>query len=244
MPRFMTMQIGNAERLQGLLERLYRRRFDERDLREMAVVWRVLVRHFFQRRIDPGATVLDVGAGACLFINEVRAARRIALDANPDLARRAASGIETLLSDDLTLAPVADASIDVVFISNFLEHLPDHVAILQLLGAVDRVLRPGGSVMVLQPNFRLEPRRYFDFIDHRMALTDASLVEALEVAGFTIAERRVRFLPFTSKSRLPKWEWTVALYLWLRPVQWLLGKQTYVRAVKPGGAPAGGRPGR
>ncbi len=50
----------------------------------MRGVWRVLVTGFFQARIRPEATVLDVGAGLCLFINEVRAARRIALDANPD----------------------------------------------------------------------------------------------------------------------------------------------------------------
>jgi hypothetical protein len=42
----------------------------------------------------------------------------------------------------------------------------------------------------------------------------------------------VRFLPFTSKSRLPKWGWLVALYLRLRPAQWLFGKQTFVVARK------------
>ena len=90
--------------------------------------------------------------------------------------------------------------------------------------------------MVLQPNFRLEPRRYFDFLDHQVVLTDSSLVEALETAGFRIAELRVRFLPFTSKSRVPKWEWAVRLYLRLPPVQWLLGKQTFARGVRPASA--------
>ena len=39
-------------------------------------VWKVLVRDFFQRRIRPESTVVDIGAGACVFINEVRAKRR------------------------------------------------------------------------------------------------------------------------------------------------------------------------
>ncbi len=222
-----------AGELESVLERLYRRRFDATDLREMAVVWRVLVRDFFQQRIPPGATVLDVGAGACLFINQVEAARRIALDANPDVVRHAASGVEPVVSRDLALAEVSDGSVDVAFLSNFLEHLDDHLQILGLLSAVHRKLRPGGSLMVLQPNFRLQPGRYFDFLDHRVALTDASLVEALEVVGFRVTERRVRFLPFTSKSRLPRWGWLVAAYLRLPPAQWLLGKQTFVRGVKP-----------
>ena len=46
------------------------------------------------------------------------------------------------------------------------------------------------------------------------------------------AEERVRFLPFTSKSALPKWPWLVQLYLRLRPAQWLFGKQTFVVARK------------
>lgn len=215
-----------------ILERLYRRRFSEGDRAEMAVVWRVLVRDFFQPRIDASAAVLDVGAGSCLFINEVRAARRIALDANPELPRHAAAGVETIVTDDLSLRQIEAGSIGHVFVSNFLEHLQDHLAVLRFLGAVHRVLRPGGSLLVLQPNFRLEPRRYFDFLDHRVILTDASLREALEVAGFEVAEMRARFLPFTSKSRVPKWEWAVRLYLRLRPAQWLLGRQTFARAVK------------
>lgn len=221
-----------ADDLGPVLERLYRRRFSETDRAEMAVVWRVLVRDFFQSRIDPASTVLDIGAGTCAFINEVRAARRIALDANPELPRLAAPGVETIVTGDLSLAQIEPGSVGCAFVSNFLEHLDDHLAVLRLLGAVHRVLRPGGSLLVLQPNFRLEPRRYFDFLDHRVILTDASLREALEVAGFRVAEMRARFLPFTSKSRMPKWPWAVRLYLRLPPAQWLLGRQAFAHAVK------------
>jgi len=216
-----------------ILERLYARRFSEADLGEMQGVWRALVRGFLGRRIRPEATVVDLGAGACLFINEVRAARRIALDANPDLRRRAAPGVEAFVTTDLSLRELDDGSVGHVFISNFLEHLPDHRAVLELLAAVLRKLQPGGTVLILQPNFRLEPRRYFDFVDHQVILTDASLIEALEVVGFEVREVRVRFLPFTSKSVLPRWPWLVRLYLWLRPVQWLLGKQSFLVAARP-----------
>jgi SAM-dependent methyltransferase len=225
--------VPTVDELAGTLERLYRRRFTQADLQEMRGVWRALVRGFFQKRIDPSATVLDLGAGACLFINEVRAARRIAVDANPDLAEHAASGVEAIVSGDLSLPAVGDGTLGHAFVSNFLEHLADHLEVLRLLQTLYRKLRPGGSLLILQPNFRLEPRRYFDFLDHRVILTDASLVEALEVVGFRIEELRVRFLPFTSKSLLPKWEWLVGLYLRLRPVQWLAGKQTFVCARKP-----------
>ena len=223
---------GTATDPHDILQRLYRRRFSPDDLKEMESVWGVLVSEFFQKRIDPASTVVDVGAGACLFINAVRAARRIAVDANADLPRHAAPGVETVVTSDLRLRELPDETADCVFLSNFLEHLDDYMAALTLLSAAHRVLRARGSLMVLQPNFRLVPRRYFDFIDHRLILTDVSLVEALEVTGFRIEEKRVRFLPFTSKSRLPKPPWLVSLYLRLRPVQWFLGGQTYLRGVK------------
>lgn len=224
--------IGAEDGLATVLKRLYRNRFSARELAAMRQVWRVLVRDFFQKRIRPDSTVLDIGAGPCLFVNEVRARRRIALDANPDLADHAEPGVETILARDLSLDEIADDSIDHVFLSNFLEHLPDYRTILDLLARIHRKLVKTGTLLILQPNFRLTPSHYFDFIDHSMILTETSLGEALDAAGFEMLERKVRFLPFTSKSRIPQWPWLVALYLRLPPAQWLFGKQTFVVAGK------------
>ena len=41
--------------------------------------------------------------------------------------------------------------------------------------------------LFLQPNFRLAYRRYFDFVDHRVILTDRSLVEGKRLAGLFTA---------------------------------------------------------
>ena len=218
--------------LAPILQRIYENRFPPREIEAMRGVWRVLVRDFFQSRVRRDATVLDVGAGACLFINEVDARRRIAIDANPNLVNFAAAGVEAIVTQDLSLTEVSDGSVGHVFLSNVLEHLPSFLGVLGLLGAIHAKLEPGGTLLILQPNFRLLPGRYFDFIDHQVILTDASLREALESVGFEIIEERIRFLPFTSKSALPKWPWLVRLYLKLRPVQWLFGKQTFVVARK------------
>ena len=217
-----------------VLAELYRRRFPPDELEEMRAVWRVLVRGFFGPRIPERGTVVDVGAGPCLFINEVRAARRIAVDASPALAEAAGPGVEPVVDDDVGLPSIPDATADTVFMSNFLEHLASPAELLRSLAAARRVLRPGGELLVLQPNFRLCPGRYFDFVDHVVVLTDRSLVEGLEATGFTVRELRVRFLPFTSKSRIPKWPWAVSVYLKLRPLQWMLGGQTFVRARRAG----------
>lgn len=104
-----------AEGLAAVLQRLYRTRFSADDLGRMRKVWRVLVRRFFQKRIRRESTVLDIGAGPCLFINEVQARRRIARDANPDVREYAAYGVEAVVIDNLSLDEIVDETIDSLF---------------------------------------------------------------------------------------------------------------------------------
>ena len=97
-------------------------------------------------------------------------------------------------SDDLR-AHLTDASVDVVFASNFFEHLPSKDAFIKTLAEIHRVLRPGGRLLVLQPNISAVGGSYWDFIDHHIALNDRSLAEAVEMTGFTVLQLWPRFLP-------------------------------------------------
>ncbi|MCS6871956.1 MAG: methyltransferase domain-containing protein [Anaerolineae bacterium] len=215
------------------LTHIYRQRFgvDERASRN--AVWRVLCRHFFQRFVPPEATVLDLAAGNCEFINNIQAAEKIAVDLNEDTRHFAAPEVRVVIAYSHDMAEVASESVDVVFVSNFFEHLPDKNALLATLSEIRRVLRHGGKLLILQPNIRLLKGAYWDFIDHLLPLTHHTLAEALELAEMPIEYMRVRFLPYTTRSRLPRAPWLVWLYLHLRPAQWLLGKQTFIIARKP-----------
>ena len=74
--------------------------------------------------------------------------------------------------------------------SNYLEHLDSSDAVIEQLSVVRAAASPRavGSI-VLQPNIRLVGPRYWDFIDHRVALTERSLLEAAELAGLRTARR-------------------------------------------------------
>ena len=85
----------------------------------------------------------------------------------------------------------------------------------------------------MQPNVRLVGGAFWDFFDHTLPLSERGMTEALEVAGFRVVECRARFLPYTTKSRLPQWAFLVRLYLRCRPAQYLLGKQMLVVAERP-----------
>jgi SAM-dependent methyltransferase len=113
-----------------------------------------------------------------------------------------------------------------VFMSNYLEHLETSDAVIDQLRVARQLLRPGGRVIVLQPNIRLVGPRYWDFIDHRVALTERSLLEAAELAELRTVELITRFLPYSTKGRLPADPRLVRIYLAIRPAWWLMGRQT------------------
>ena len=213
------------------LQQTYARRFAGAEERRIAV-WKTLNRHFFQRWIPTQSTVLDLGAGYCEFINSVEAKQRFALDLNPATARHAAESVKVLAQDVAQSWEIAPSSVDVLFTSNFLEHLATKDLLTHCLREAKRILRPGGRFIAMGPNIRFAYDVYWDFFDHYLPLSDRSLVEALEVNGFKAEVVIPRFLPFTMRGKLPSHSALVRLYLAV-PLAWrILGKQFLVIAKK------------
>jgi SAM-dependent methyltransferase len=170
--------------------------------------------------------VIDVGCDRGYFIRNVDAVERWATDLR-DLRAEFPPSVRFVQSDGLRLADAVPLGhFGTVFMSNYLEHLPSVEAIVEQLRVTHAVLRPGGRVLVLQPNIRLIGGAYWDFIDHKVALTDRSLEEAAGLAGFVTRKLVTRFLPYATKSRFPKHPLLVRGYLAV-PLAWrVLGKQT------------------
>jgi len=211
---------------------VYSRRFAGIEQRR-AEVWRSLARHYFHRWVNPADTVLDVGAGYCEFINSISAAHKYALDSNPATADKAAPEV-TVLSQDATKPwSLPSESVNVIFSSNFFEHLPTKQDFAHCLAEAYRVLHPRGLLIALGPNIRFCFDVYWDFVDHHLPLSDRSMVEALEIAGFQKELVIPRFLPYTMSDRVPHRAFLARLYLLLPLAQRLWGKQFLVIARKP-----------
>jgi SAM-dependent methyltransferase len=208
-----------------LLPELYEARFDEREVSAKDAVWREIVR-FLQRYIDPDAPLLDLACDRGHFVRWVTARDRWATDIR-DMRDALPHDIQFVQASGLDLADALPAAhFGTIFMSNYLEHLESSDAIIDQLRVAAGLLRPGGRVIVLQPNIRLVGPRYWDFIDHRVALTERSLLEAAELAGLRTVDLVTRFLPYSTKGRLPTAPALVRAYLAFRPAWWLLGKQT------------------
>jgi SAM-dependent methyltransferase len=210
------------------LETLYANRFGG-ESEQRQDIWEVLCTDFFQKWVPRDATVLDLAAGHCEFINNIVAGRRIAVDLNPDVQRRAARGVPALVLRSDRLEGIDDGSIDIVFVSNFFEHITRDV-ILSTLVEARRVLKPTGRLLVLQPNVRFCGRDYWQFFDHITPVDDRALAEAFAATGFDVEKCIPRFLPYSTMGRLPSWPSLARLYLKL-PLAWrILGAQAFMVA--------------
>lgn len=215
-----------------LLPELYEARFNEREISARDAVWHEIVK-YLQRYVDADAPLLDLACDRGHFVRWVTARERWATDIR-DMRDALPADVRFVQSSGLDLAGALPSSyFGTIFMSNYLEHLESSDAVIDQLRIVAGLLRPGGRVMVLQPNIRLVGPRYWDFIDHRVALTERSLLEAAELAGLHTLDLVTRFLPYSTKGRLPTAPALVRAYLSFRPAWRLLGKQTLYVGVRP-----------
>ena len=190
-------------------------------------VWKVIAGHL-SSWVPPSAHVLEIGAGYCDWINNVSAARRVAVDIWPDVARYAAAGVEPVVIDaSLELRSLGESAFDVVLASNVLEHFaPDTAA--SVVRDVAALLKPGGRIVVVQPNFRYAWRRYFDDYTHRAVFTDVSLPALLRAHGLRIDRIQRRFLPYSMRgATMPIRPWIVRAYL-RSPIKPMAGQMLVV----------------
>jgi SAM-dependent methyltransferase len=212
-------------------QRLYAYRFRDVDQVGRQAVWREIACYVHGRMGAP-ERVLDPAAGRGEFITAVPAAERWGVDlishADADL------GDVKMIIADIMDADLPQDYFDGVFVSNFLEHLPDQNAVAAVLGKLRDAMRPGGRIAIMGPNFRYCASEYFDCADHTLILSHVSVAEHLYAAGFEATAVYPRFLPYSFRGLLPPSSALTRMYL-RTPLAWtVLGKQFLVIARRPG----------
>jgi SAM-dependent methyltransferase len=191
-------------------------------------LWKVLC-SYLQPEIPPSSAVLELGGGYCDFINNIQAPEKHVIDLSPDIVEYAAEGVVTHVQPCSDLDTFPDERFGAVFASNLFEHLTRE-DLLTTFSGILRILRPGGKLLIIQPNFRYSYKGYFDDYTHIGIFTHISLADLLTACGFHVDTVVPRFLPFSLKGRAPKWPWLLRLYLRLpyRP----MAAQMYIACSK------------
>ena len=157
----------------------------------------------------------------------------MALDLNPEAKTYLNSDIIFYNTNAFDIGNIF-GDLDVILAANFLEHLPDKIALDRFLELAFSVLKPGGRMLIVGPNLRYVPGKYWDYYDHHIGLTHFSLMEALQLQGFKIMKCIDKFLPHLDRGSSMK---TPLFFIWLYlkfPIVWrIMGSQFFIVAVKP-----------
>ncbi len=151
-----------------------------------------LLAHCGRPRMASGQTLLDLGAadGALVEVARSKGLQATGLDVTDGL---------DFESDAL---PVRDNSVDVVTAVSLIEHL---YAPRMMLAEALRVLKPGGAIILVTPNWRYSYLDFFDDPTHVHPFTAPSLAFTLKSAGF---ENGVVVPWIVCK---PAWMWTMPM---------------------------------
>ena len=174
-------------------------------------VW-IEVSKYLQKYVSQDSTILDLGAGYCSFINNVKAKDKYAVDLFEGFKEYANKDVKTFVGSCTNLKQFKKNYFEVVFSSNLFEHLTLEEA-EKILQEIIRVLKPKGKFIVIQPNFKYCYKNYFDDYTHKTIYTDTSLADLLKSNKFKIIRKEEKFLPFSLKSRLPRSRLLVRIYL-------------------------------
>lgn len=216
------------------IHKLYNTRFNNYERIRKIKLWQVLCEDFLQQFIRKNDCVVDLGAGTCEFINSIRCGKKIALDSSPEAKKHAKKEVEVIIGSVKNIYKLLkNKKPDVIFMSNLLEHLDSKEEAFRLLVESYRILVPKGKLLIMQPDIARVGNAYWDFFDHKIAITQRSLFEALETVGFKISYFKDPFLPYTTKTTfLPLWSFLLRIYLRVRLLHFIFGKQFFVCAQK------------
>jgi SAM-dependent methyltransferase len=162
---------------------------------------RYLARRF---TLKPGDRLLEIGCGRGDFL---RAFQELGLVCSGvDVEERSTQSLpefDVRLCDLSKQAlPFPDESFDVVYHKSLIEHMDDPA---NLMTETYRVLKSGGKVIILTPDWVSQMRNFYEDITHRRPYDITALQDTLTMFGFTeTAVEKFRQLPIVWKARALK----------------------------------------
>lgn len=191
-----------------------------------------LCSHLISRfHIPAGAKILDVGCGRGDFLGgfKERGLDAYGLDREADAVKIEGGASVKCCDIEKNAFPFPDNTFDVVFSKSLIEHLynPEN-----FITECRRVLKPGGRLILMTPDWTSTMKIFFDDYTHRQPYTAAAAKDLLDIFGFLetraeifyqlpvlwrypalkIVSRILQvFVPVTTKSRIKFVRWSVEL---------------------------------
>jgi len=146
-----------------------------------------------------GMKMLEPGCGRGEFLTNFRELGLdvYGVDISPEATNFANKFPVELCDVENERLPFKDNTFDVLYSKSFIEHLNKPEKYLE---EAYRVLKPGGQLLTLVPDWESNYKTYFDDFTHRTPFTQPSLVDAYKIYGFeNVTAYHFRQLPIVWK---------------------------------------------
>lgn len=162
-----------------------------------------LVKHLFDSfNMEPGMKILEPGCGRGEFLKEFKnlGMEAVGLDMSEEsrelLSKEDIKFILSNVEADDRL-PFPDDSFDVIYNKSFMEHL-EHPDVFLI--EAQRILKPGGLILCLIPDWESNYITYYDDFTHKTPFTKTSLEDIYKICDFeSIEVIKFRQLPIVWK---------------------------------------------
>ena len=163
-----------------------------------------LIAHLFdENKMKKGQSLLEpgVGMGEHLRLFKEMGLEVTGLDISPKAKIYSPNlNINILDVENIKRWPYPDNSFDIVYSKSLIEHLSQPI---QYFSESQRVLKPGGLLLTLTPDWESSFKKFYDDPTHVRPFTIVSLKDIQVMSGFkNISVEKMRQLPLTWKSPL------------------------------------------
>ncbi|MEW6365418.1 MAG: class I SAM-dependent methyltransferase [Acidobacteriota bacterium] len=173
----------------------------------------------FLPHFQADAKVLEIGPGESHFAEQCHAhgIGYVGLEPSEPLRKRLEAAGFDVRPQAVPPIPFENAHFDLVHSRDFVEHLPGGREVVQFFDESFRVLKPGGHVSVVAPNYSTTGKLFYEYeYQHSYVTTPGRLLNLLHDSGFEIVD--IRCFLF-SMSRW--WTWLDRLVVYLFVPLWL-----------------------
>jgi SAM-dependent methyltransferase len=160
---------------------------------------------YFLPKLHSGSTVVEIGPGRGEFALEVcaRGLKYIGIEPSRELCLGLRDQGFEVINQTVPPLPLENETVDLIHSHDFVEHLVDYREVMRVFLESYRVLKPGGFVSVIGPNYETIKQLFYQYeYQHSFIVTKNRLENMLKDSGFEI-NASTCYLMFLSPLLVP-----------------------------------------